>query len=96
MELCSDLVWLVPLQHLRQLRTLRTARIIHVAGNLLRTFGSQFIEPIDELGIAATLTNETGEDIAAIPPAFLTSHAQHIELACEIAEDDCAVACLLK
>ena len=29
-------------------------------------------------------------DIAAIPPAFLTSEAHHIELADEIAEDDCA------
>jgi hypothetical protein len=47
------------LQHLRQLRTLRTARIIHVAGNLLRAFGCQFTEPIDELGIAATFLNET-------------------------------------
>ncbi|MGC2219666.1 MAG: hypothetical protein WA645_18690, partial [Pseudolabrys sp.] len=28
------------------MRTLRTARIIHVAGNLLRAFGGKFIEPI--------------------------------------------------
>jgi hypothetical protein len=27
--------------------------------NLLRAFGCKFIEPIDELGIAATLLNET-------------------------------------
>ena len=38
------------------------------------------------------LSNETGHDIAAIPPTFLTSDAQHFELADEIAEDDCAVA----
>ena len=43
------------------------------------TLGCQFIEPINELGIAATLTTETGEDTAAIPLAFLTSAAQHIE-----------------
>ncbi|MFZ1048872.1 MAG: hypothetical protein WAN52_25035, partial [Pseudolabrys sp.] len=41
------------LQHLRQLGALRTARIIHIAGNLLREFGGEFIEPINELGIAA-------------------------------------------
>jgi hypothetical protein len=42
------------------LRTPRTAGIIRVAGNLLRALGCQFIEPINELGIAATLTNEAG------------------------------------
>jgi hypothetical protein len=41
------------LQHLRQLGALRTARIIHIAGNLLRAFDGEFIEPINELGIAA-------------------------------------------
>jgi hypothetical protein len=61
-------------------------------GNPLWTLGSQLIEPIDELGVAATLTNEAGQDIVAIAPALLTTHAQHIELADEIAEDDCAVA----
>jgi hypothetical protein len=77
------------LQRLRQLRTLRTARIIHVVCNLLRAFGCQFIEPIDDLAITATVSNEAGEDIAAIPPAFLTSDAQHSEFAGEVAEDDC-------
>jgi hypothetical protein len=74
------------------LRTFRTARIIHVAGNLLRAFGCKFIQPINELGIAAAVTNETGEDIAAIPLTFLTRDTQHFELAGEIAEDGCAVA----
>ena len=32
------------------------------------------------------------QDIAAIPPTFLTSHARHFELANEIAEYDCPVA----
>ena len=27
---------------------------------VLRAYGSQFIEPINELGIAATVANETG------------------------------------
>jgi hypothetical protein len=80
------------LKHPRQILASRTAWIIHVVCNLLRALGSQFIEPIDELGIAATVTNETGHDIAAIPRTFLTSDAQHFGLAEEIAEDDCAVA----
>ena len=46
-------VWLVPLQHLRQLRTLRTTWIVHVVRNLLRALDCKFIEPINELGIAA-------------------------------------------
>jgi hypothetical protein len=80
------------LQHFRQIPASRTAWIIHIECNLLRAFGCQFIEPIDELGIAATLTNETGEDIAAIPPTLFAGDAQHIELTDEIAEEDCAVA----
>jgi hypothetical protein len=46
-------VRLVPLQHLRQLRTLRTTWIVHVVRNLLRALDCKFIEPINELGIAA-------------------------------------------
>ena len=45
----------LPLQHPRQILAPRTARIIHFACNLLRAFGGQFIEPIDDLAIAATL-----------------------------------------
>jgi hypothetical protein len=74
------------------LRALRTARVIHVAGNLLRAFGGQFIEPIDDLGAPAPLIDETGQTIAAVSPTLAASHAQHIELADEITEDDCAVA----
>jgi hypothetical protein len=59
---------------------------------LLWALGGQFIEPIDDLGIATSLTNEAGYDIAAIPPTFLTSDAQHFGLAKEIVEYDCAVA----
>jgi hypothetical protein len=40
----------------------------------LRALGCKFVEPINELGIA---------------PAFVAGHAQHIELADEIAEYDC-------
>ena len=72
------------LQHPRQIPAPRTAWIIHVVCNLLRALGCQFIEPIDDLAIAATVTNETGEDIATIPPTFLTSDAQHFGLADEV------------
>ena len=57
-----------------------------------RAFGCQFIEPIDELGVAATLLDESIQPITAIAPALGAGHAQHIELADEIAEYDCAVA----
>jgi hypothetical protein len=50
------------------------------------------IQPIDKFAVTATLVDQLGQAITAIAPAFLTGHAQHIELANEIAEDDCAVA----
>jgi hypothetical protein len=59
-------------------------------GNLLWTFGSEFIQPVDKLGIPATLIDETGE--AAVTPALTATHAQYIELADEITEDDGTVA----
>jgi hypothetical protein len=74
------------------LLTLRTAGVIHVAGNLLRAFGGKPIEPINHFSIAATRIDEAGEAIATVAPALLTTHAQHIELADKISEDDCAVA----
>jgi hypothetical protein len=74
------------------LRTLRTARIIHVAGNLLRALGCQFTEPIDDLAITATLLNETMQPVTTIASAFVAGNAQHIELADKVAEDGCAVA----
>ena len=43
------------LQYFRQLRTLRAAWIIHVASNLLWAFGSEFSEPINELGVTAAI-----------------------------------------
>ena len=63
-----------------------------MVSDLLRAIGSDLIEPIDQLGIAAALRNETVQSITTIAPALLTTHAQDIELADEIAEDDCAVA----
>ena len=78
------------LKHPRQIPALRTARIIHIVRNLIRAFGCQFIEPIDDLAITATVSNETRHDIAAIPPTLFASNAQHVELADKLA--DCAVA----
>jgi hypothetical protein len=79
---------------LRDYNTLapRPAWVIHAAGNLLRAFGCQFIQPIDQLGIPATFLKEAVEPVTAIGPAFLTSHAQRIEFADEVAEDDGTVA----
>ena len=50
------------------------------------------VEPIDQLGIATTFFDETIHRITAVAPALFASNAQHIELADEIAEYDCAVA----
>jgi hypothetical protein len=44
----------IDLQHLRQLRASRTAWVIHVAGDFLRTGGSQFIQPINQLSVTST------------------------------------------
>ena len=41
------------LQHPRQVRKARTAWIIHIVRLLLRTVASDFIEPIDQLGVAS-------------------------------------------
>jgi hypothetical protein len=40
------------------LRTLRPALTVHAVRDLLWAVGSDLIEPIDDLGIAATLMNE--------------------------------------
>jgi hypothetical protein len=48
------------LQHSRQIRTPGRALIVHATGFFLWAIGSQFIEPIDEFGIAATTINEAG------------------------------------
>ena len=45
------------------------------------TNGCKFIEPIDHLGITATLIDEAGQSVTAVTPALFTSNAQYIELA---------------
>jgi len=74
------------------LRTLRAAGIISYCGNLFRALGCQFIEPINDLGIAAALIDETRETIATIAPTWTASHAQDVELADQITEYDCTFA----
>jgi hypothetical protein len=39
-----------------------------------------------------TLLDEAVQPITTVAPALLATHAQEVELADEIAEDDCAVA----
>jgi hypothetical protein len=36
--------------------------------------------------------DELGKAVAAVTPALVASYAQHIELADQVTEDDCAVA----
>jgi hypothetical protein len=80
------------LQHLRQLSTFRLAGIVHAACDFLRTFGGQFIQPINDLGIAATSLDETIETVTTVAPALAATDAQNIKPADKITEYDCAVA----
>ena len=80
------------LQHPRQIGTPRTAWIVHVVCNLLGAVGGDFTEPVDQLGIAATLLDQTIKTITTRARALLTVDVQHIELADQITEYDCAVA----
>ena len=61
-------------------------------GQVPSGMGSQCIQPVDDLAVAAAPLNQTIEPIAAITLALFTAHAKQLELADEIAEDDCAVA----
>jgi hypothetical protein len=48
------------LQYLRQISARCTAWIIHIVLNLLPALGCKLVEPINELYIATTPTNEAG------------------------------------
>ena len=65
--------------------------IVRIPRNILWAVGSKLIEPIDHLSIAATVIDQAAQGIAASAPALFASDVQHIELADEIAEYDCAV-----
>ncbi|HEY6861964.1 MAG TPA: hypothetical protein VI358_19530 [Pseudolabrys sp.] len=49
--------------------------------NLFRAGSGDFVEPINNLGIAATILNQAIKAIAAGTLALGTGYAQHIELA---------------
>ena len=55
---------------------LRTAPITHVAGQSSGAFGGKLIEPINELGIAATLLNEAVQPVATVALALVATHPQ--------------------
>jgi hypothetical protein len=63
------------------LRAPRTARIVHVVRNLFWAVGCKFIEPINHLGVTATLIDEARQSITAVTPALLATDPQDIELA---------------
>ena len=69
------------LENLRQLWAPRTAWIIRISRNLLWALGGKLIEPIDHLGVTATLIDEASQTITAIAPALLATDPQDIELA---------------
>ncbi|MGB8140654.1 MAG: hypothetical protein WCF52_09215, partial [Pseudolabrys sp.] len=56
------------------------------------TIGGNLVEKIDDPSIGAVIFNQAIEPIATGPATFITGYAQHIELAGEIAEYDCAIA----
>ena len=54
--------------------------------------GGDLAKPVDQLCLPATLLNQTIKTVATGATALLTVDVQHIELADEITENDCAVA----
>jgi hypothetical protein len=83
------------LQHLRQLRALRTARIVDVVRNVLWAVDCKFIEPIDHLGITATLIDEARQSVTAVTPALFSTSSLPIRSANMIAPSrgmNCSVA----
>jgi hypothetical protein len=54
--------------------------------------GCNVIEPINALGIAATLLNEAALVITTVRPALVAGHAQQIRLTDDAPKYDCAVA----
>ena len=60
--------------------------------NILWTLGGNLIKPIGDLYLMATVFNYAIQPIATGAFTLAASHAQHIELADEITENDWAVA----
>ena len=61
------------LQHPRQIPAPRTAWVIQIACKLLRALGCQFIEPINELGIASGWQHFTSLPTSFVPVVIYQS-----------------------
>ena len=70
----------------------RPTSVIPIHGGPLRAIGGNLIDPIDYLAVTPMLINQMLHSITARTPALVTRDAQHIELADEVTEYDCAVA----
>ena len=57
-----------------------------------RAAGGDLTQPVNELGVTATIIDQALHLIATVAAALGTGHAQAIELAEQITEYDCAVA----
>ena len=55
-------------------------------GSLRGPVASDFIDPIDHLGIAATSIDHAGQAIAGSAAGLIASHARHIALTDQTAE----------
>jgi hypothetical protein len=80
------------LQHHWQLGALRPVSVIPIHCRSLGAVTGNLIQPIDKLSVTASIIDEANDPVATRPATLVTSHAQHIELADKITEDDCAVA----
>jgi hypothetical protein len=69
-----------------------TAWIVHIACAFLCTVGDDFIEPIDQLGVAAAMFNQAVQSITAVASTLVASDPQKIELANQINEGNCTIA----
>jgi hypothetical protein len=67
------------LKYSGQLRALCPAPVIPIDWYSFRAIASDLIQPIDNLGIAATVIDQAAQAIAASPATLVTGHPQHIE-----------------
>jgi hypothetical protein len=80
-----------PLQHLRQIRAPRRASVIPTDRCFLRAVGSDLIQPINDLAVAAPVSNQALHLIATRATTLVARHLKVIELADKVTEYDCAV-----
>jgi hypothetical protein len=55
--------------------------VTHILSRLFRAVGSDLVQPVDGLGIAATVIDQTLDAIATTATARATSNVKRIELA---------------